>query len=126
MKKLFAIFLLVIVTAAIYGYGGQGITLTDHTQIKVLSSFRMLGAVDLRTGEDTTAPVQYRTLNHEGGLDVKVIEVLDRDVQDGEAGVWLYVMLLSPLWTESGDWIERYQKFMVFLPDGVPVFDFES
>ena len=126
MKKLFAIFLLVIVTASIYGYGGKGITLTDHTQIKALSSFRMLGAVDLRTGKDTAAPVRYRTLNHEGGLDVKVIEVLDRDEQDGEAGMWLYVMLLSPLWTESGDWIDRHQRFMVFLPDGVPVFDFES
>ncbi len=126
MKKLFTLLLLLLGGASIYGYGGQGIPLTDHTQIKVHSSFRMLGAVDLRSGKDTTAPVRYRTLNHEGGLDVKVLEVLDRDMQDGEAGVWLYVMLLTPLWAESGDWIERYQRFVVFLPDEVPVFGCEA
>ena len=27
-------------------------------------------------------------------------------------------------WTDNGDWIEKCQRFMIFLPDDVPVFDF--
>jgi hypothetical protein len=30
------------------------------------------------------------------------------------------------MWVESGDWIEKYQKFLIFLPDDMTVFDFEE
>ena len=104
----------------------NGITLPEHSKIKELSSFRIMGAIDLRTEKDYSSEVKYRTLNHEGGMKVTVLEILKSDVQDNESGKWFYVLLTSPLWADSGEWIEKYQKFLIFLPDDMPVFDFEE
>ena len=70
--------------------------------------------------------IKYRTLNHEGGMKVTVLEILKSDVQNNESGKWLYVLLTSPMWVDNGEWIKRYQKFLIFLPDNMPVFDFEE
>ena len=75
----------------------HGYTLTDHSQIKEMSYFRIMGEIDLRTEKNYSAPVKYRTLNHEGGMKVTVLEIMKDDVQDGESGKWLYVLLTSPL-----------------------------
>ncbi len=107
----------------LYAYG---CTLTDHSKIKELSSFRIMGEIDLRTGRDFSSSVKYRTLNHEGGTNVKVLEILKNDVHEGNSGMWLYVLLTTSMWVDSGDWIKKYQKFLIFLPDNVPVFDFEE
>ena len=82
--------------------------------------------MDLRTEKDCSSEVKYRTLNHEGGMQVTVLEILKSDVQDNEAGRWLYVLLTAPMWVDSGEWIEKYQRFLIFLPDDMPVFDFEG
>lgn len=86
----------------------------------------IMGEIDLRAEKDYSSQVNYRTLNHEGGMKVRVLEILKDDVQNNEAGKWLYVLLTSPMWVESGDWIEKYQKFLIFLPDDIPIFDFEE
>ena len=85
-----------------------------------------MGEFDLRTEKDISSPVKYRTLNHEGGMKVTVLEILKNDVQNDKSGIWLYVLLTAPMWAESGDWIEKYQKFLIFLPDDMTVFDFEE
>ena len=124
MKRIFCIALFsLIFSLSLYAHG---YTLTDHSQIKEMSYFRIMGEIDLRTEKNYSAPVKYRTLNHEGGMKVTVLEILKDDVQDGESGKWLYVLLTSPMWVDNGDWIEKYQKFLIFLPDDMPVFDFEE
>ena len=85
-----------------------------------------MGEIDLRTEKDISSAVKYRTLNHEGGMKITVLEILHDDVQDGKAGKWIYVLLTAPMWVDNGDWIEKYQKFLIFLPDDMPVFDFEE
>ena len=119
---------LLICTALIFSHVlyAHEFSLTDHSQIKEMSSFRIMGEIDLRTGKDYSAPIKYRTLNHEGGMKVKVLEILKKDVQEEESGIWLYVLLTAPMWVDNGDWIEKYQKFLIFLPDNMPVFDFEE
>ncbi len=98
----------------------------DHSKIKELSTFTILGEIDLRDEKDYSAKVKYRTLNHEGGMRVRVLEILKSDVQSDEEGKWLYVLLTSPMWVDSGEWIEKYEKFLIFLPDDMPIFDFEE
>lgn len=82
--------------------------------------------IDLRTEKDYSSVVKYRTLNHEGGMRITVLEILKEDIQGDKSGIWLYVLLTSPMWVESGEWIEKYQKFLIFLPEDMPVFDFEE
>ena len=108
---------------ALYAHGN---ILTDHAEIKELSTFRIMGVIDLRTEKDISAAVKYRTLNHEGGMKVRVLEILENDVQNGSSGKWLYVLLTAPMWVDNEEWIERYRKFLIFLPDDMPVFDFEE
>ena len=102
------------------------IILTDHSRIKELSSFTIMGQIDLRTEKTYSSEIKYRTLNHEGGMKVTVLEILKSDVQNNKSGKWLYVLLTSPMWVDNGEWIKRYQKFLIFLPDSMPVFDFEE
>lgn len=85
-----------------------------------------MGEMDLRTEKDYSSAVTYRTLNHEGGMRVTVLEILKTDVEDDKPGKWLYVLLTSPMWVDSGEWVEKYQKFLIFLPDDTPLFDFEE
>ncbi len=123
MKRLLLLIWFTLLSLVLYA---QGITLTDHSKIKELSSFRIMGTIDLRTGKDYSSEVKYRTLNHEGGMKVTVLEALANDVQDNESGKWFYVLLTSPMWVDSGEWIGKNQKFLIFLPDDMPVFDFEA
>ena len=104
----------------------HGYTLTDHSKIKELSSFTIMGEIDLRTEKNISSPVKYKTLNHEGGMKVTVLEILKNDVQNDKPGKWLYVLLTAPMWVDTGDLIEKYQKFLIFLPDDMSVFDFEE
>ena len=102
----------------------HGSILTDHSRIKEFSSFKIMGVIDLRTEKNYSAEVKYRTLNHEGGMCVTVLEVLKEDVKENKHGKWLYVLLTSPMWVEGMEWIEKYQEFLIFLPDDMPIFDF--
>ncbi|MCR5622946.1 MAG: hypothetical protein K6G18_13990 [Treponema sp.] len=123
MKKFLLLICFGFLSLALYAHGS---TLTEHSRIKERSSFKIMGAIDLRTGKDYSSEVIYRTLNHEGGMEVTVLEILKNDVQDNKSGKWFYVLLTSPLWVDSGEWIEKYQKFLIFLPDDMSVFDFEE
>ena len=123
MKRFLLVFFNLIFAFSLYAHGN---TLTDHSKIKKLSSFRIMGEIDLRTEKDYSSAVKFRTLNHEGGMNVTVLEILKNDVQNNESGKWLYVLLTSPMWVDSGEWIEKYQKFLIFLSDEMPVFDFEE
>ena len=123
MKKSLFLILFIFISFAMYSHGS---TLNDHSQIKGMSSFRIMGEIDLRTEKDYSSAVKYRTLNHEGGMKVKILEVLKEDEQNGQAGRWFYVLLTAPMWVDSGEWIEKYQKFLIFLPDDMPVFNFEE
>ena len=118
--------LLIFLSLFSFILNAHGITLTDHSKIKEQSSFTIMGEIDLRTQKDYSSQVKYRTLNHEGGMKVTVLEVLKNDVQDNQSGKWLYVLLTSPMWVDSGEWIKKYQKYLIFLPDDMPVFDFEE
>ena len=123
MKKLFLFICFNFLSLVLYAHGSR---LTDHSKIKELSSFKIMGVIDLRTEKDYLSEVKYRTLNHEGGMNVTVLEVLKTDIQNNKTGKWLYVLLTSPMWVDSGEWVKRYQKFLIFLPDDMPVFDFEE
>lgn len=121
MKRILFILCLCFGSLSLYA---RGSTLTDHSKIKEFSSFTIMGEIDLRIKKDYSSEVKYRTLNHEGGMRVRVLEVLKKDVQDNKPGKWFYVLLTSPMWVEGREWIEKYQEFLIFLPDDMPVFDF--
>ena len=122
MKKIIVL-LLILCPMFVYSHG---VVLNDHAKIKEFSSVRILGILDLRVEKDTTVLPKYRTLNHEGGMSVSVLEILKDDVYDGQHGKWLWVLLTAPMWVDSGDWIESYQKFLIFLPDDMTIYDFED
>ena len=124
MKRIvLLLFFSLISSIALYAHDD---ILTDHSKIKNLSSFTIMGEIDLLSTKDVSSPVEYRTLNHEGGMKVTVLEILKNDKQDGKSGIWLYVLLTAPMWVDNGDWIERHQKFLIFLPDDKPVFNFDE
>ncbi len=104
----------------------HGITLTEHSKIKELSSFRLQDEIELRIEKDYSSEVKYRTLTHEGGMKVTVLEALKNDVQKNKQGKWFYVLLIAPMWVDSGEWIEKYNKFLIFIPNDMPLFDFEE
>ena len=123
MKKFILLICFSFLSLVLYAHGS---ILTEHSKIKELSSFIIMGEIELRTEKDCSSQVKYRTLSHEGGMKVTVLEILKNDVQDKGSGKWLYVLLTAPMWVDSGEWIEKYQKFLIFLPDDMPIFNFEE
>lgn len=124
-KRMLLLFLFVFSCTCASAHSHRFI-LYDHSEIEALSTFRIRGEIDLRTEKDVSAPVIYRTLNHEGGMKVTVLEILDEAGFQNTEGMWLYVLLMAPMWVDDGTWIEKYNKFLIFLPDEIPVFDFEK
>ena len=118
MKK--TVFLLLVALA--FPLFAKEAELTNHSRIKEMSSFTIMGEMELRAEKNIDAPVKYKTLNHEGGMKVRVLEILKNE----KGGMWLYVLLTSPMWVDNGDWIEKYQKFVIFQPADMTVFDFEE
>lgn len=90
-------------------------------QITVLSSFTVNGQFDLKPEPDFACENSFRTLNHEGGLKVRVLEL-----KEGQGGSWLYVLVRHGFWAENGQWIVPYSKFWLFLEDETEIFDFEE
>ena len=123
MMRKIIVLLLILCPMFIYAHG---VVVNDHAKIKEFSSFRILGVLDLRIEKDTSVSPKYRTLNHEGGIQVSVLEVLKDDVYDGRHGKWLWVLLTAPMWVDNGEWIDAYQKFLIFLPDDMTIYDFEE
>lgn len=123
-RNIFTAFLILIFLPS-YIFSNE-VILQDHSKIQILSDFRLIGTVELRTEKEKSAPVACRTLNHEGGINARVLEILGEDVYKNEHGKWLYILLTKPIWAESGEWLEQHSKFLIFLPDETPVYDFEE
>ena len=86
--------------------------------VQVDSYYRLWGEVVLRSRADFSAEaVRFVTLNHEGGLPVKVLEAGTDDVQDGATGTWFLVMTTGWTWAQDESRVPQYGKFWVFLRD---------
>ena len=83
-----------------------------------------MGTIELRKEIGFSSDVLYKTLNHEGGMKFRVLEVGHNDVYKNNKGKWFYVLLTSPMWVDNGDWIEKYQKYWIFIDDNVKIYNF--
>lgn len=90
--------------------------------VKELSSFTLMGEVELYKNPDFLLPYSFKTLNHENGLKCVVMSAGKRE----NGGQWLYILLRNGLWEENGDWLDAYSKFWIFLSDSTEIFDFEE
>lgn len=92
--------------------------LAARPNVRPDSYCRLWGAVTLRSQADFSAEsVQFVTLNHEGGLPVKVLEAGTDATHDGAAGTWFLVMTTSWTWAQDETRVPQYGKFWVFLRD---------
>lgn len=93
-------------------------------EIKSLSRFMLMGEYELRAEEGFENPVLYTTINHENGFKLLVLEIGKRETRENKSGVWLKIRTTSPMWVESGEWIEKYTDFWIFLLDEMELFDY--
>lgn len=99
---------------------------TSAAQIKNGSRFMMMGNVELRESPDFEQPVKYKTLNHENGFKVLVLEIGKEDFFQNKKGRWYHVLTTASLWVDNGDWIKKHTKFWIFITDNTELFDFEE
>ena len=90
-------------------------------EIKEASIFTINGQVELRIEPVLTSEVVAKSLNHEGGLKVRVLKI-----KESENGTWLYVLIRSGFWSENGDWIKPYSRYWLFLEGETKIFDYEE
>ena len=89
-----------------------------YAQFREDAYYRLWGAVELRSApEFVDASLEYVTLNHEGGLPVKVLEIGSSAVRGDERGFWVRVMTTSWAWAQNESRIPQYGKFWVFWRD---------
>lgn len=98
----------------------------DYSDIKELSYFRTMGTVDLRKEPSFDSEVIYRTLNHEGGMKVRVLEIGKEDLYKNHKGKWFYVLLVAPMWVDNGEWIEKHNKFWIYIYDEIKIYNYEQ
>ena len=92
--------------------------LVARSNVRPDSYCRLWGSVTLRSQADFSAKsVQFVTLNHEGGLPVKVLEIGADATHDGADGTWFLVMTTSWTWAQDETRVPQYGKFWVFLRD---------
>ena len=72
-----------------------------------------MGIVDLREEKGFSSEVKFETLNHEGGMKVRVLEIAEKETFENCEGVWIKVLLTSPMWVSNKEWIEKYNKFCI-------------
>lgn len=94
--------------------------------IKEMSDFRIMGELELREKQGFSEPVVYKTINHQGGMKVRVLEIGKRGIRNDKEGIWLHVITTLPMWVESGEWIKNYTHFWIFLEDEWDIFDYEE
>ena len=76
-------------------------------------------------------PVKYKTLNHESGLKVRVLETgnkekfINEDNMKSE-GIWLKVLNTASFWSEEWEFIQRGNEFWVFVSDDTMISDYEE
>ena len=90
-------------------------------EIKESSIFTINGQVELRVEPVLSSKIVAKTLNHEGGLKVRVLKV-----KEAQNGTWIYVLVRSGFWSENGDWNKPYSKYWLFLEDETKIFDYEE
>ena len=67
-------------------------------EIKELSYFRLQGVFELRALPDSKKEsFGYLTLNHEGGIKVRVLEIGENEIHNNQKGRWLYVLVTAPI-----------------------------
>ena len=92
--------------------------LVARPNVRLDSYYRLWGSVTLRSQADFSAEsVRFVTLNHEGGLPVKVLEAGADATHDGADGTWFLVMTTSWTWAQDETRVPQYGKFWVFLRD---------
>lgn len=116
MKKKFCLLFILIFSSFVIA----------ETHIKKDSSFTVMGICELRESCGFDKPLLYRTLAHESGMKVKVLEVGKTETLNEKTGTWLYVITTSPMWVDTGEWIERYKKYWIFYTSSMLVFDFKE
>lgn len=116
MKTLFLCSLLLLSSFSIF----------SRPQIQKLSCFRIQDDTEIRQTPSFNSEPKYQSLNHESGLVVRVLEIGKSDIFENQKGKWLYVLLTSPTWVKSGEFLERYEKYWIFLKDETEIFDFEE
>lgn len=116
MKKTAFIFMLILLNSSL---------IFAHN-IKELSDFRIMGEIKLREKPGFSEKILYKTINHEGGMKLRVMEVSNRDSIENKDGIWLRILTRAPMWVESGDWIEKHSYFWIFLEDERIIYDYEE
>lgn len=95
-------------------------------EIKKDSYFRIITPIELRENKGFNQPVIYSTLLHEGGLELKVIQIGNREYKNNEWGTWLYIITVAPMWVDNGEWIPKYKHYWIFLKDEIQIWDYEE
>ncbi len=95
-------------------------------EIKELSYFTLTGVQELREEQGFDKIIVYKTLNHEGGLKIRVLEIGNKDTKDNKNGVWLKILTTAPIWVDNGEWILKHSKFWIFLTDDEKIYEYEE
>ena len=95
------------------------------SKISELEDYTIMGIVDLREEKGFSSEVKYETLNHEGGMKVRVLEIAEKEIFENCEGVWVKVLLTSPMWVSNKEWIEKYNKFWIFLTENTLIYSME-
>ena len=98
---------------------------TYLSKISELEDYTIMGIVDLREEKGFSSEVKYETLNHEGGMKVRVLEIAEKETFENCEGVWVKVLLTSPMWVSNKEWIEKYNKFWIFLTENTLIYSME-
>lgn len=94
-------------------------------KISELSDFRLLGERTIFSEpEFSDDAILYRTLNHEGGLNVRTLRIGERD--EAENGAWYFVILNAGVWAETGERVKAGEKFWIFISDDEDIFNYEE
>ena len=98
---------------------------TYLSKISELEDYTIMGIVDLREEKGFSSEVKFETLNHEGGMKVRVLEIAEKETFENCEGVWVKVLLTSPMWVSNKEWIEKYNKFWIFLTENTLIYSME-
>ena len=98
---------------------------TYLSKISELEDYTIMGIVDLREEKGFSSEVKFETLNHEGGMKVRVLEIAEKETFENCEGVWVKVLLTSPMWVSNKEWIEKYNKFWIFLTENTLIYSLE-
>jgi hypothetical protein len=120
MKKYFISFLYLFIS--FFCFAQEKFNLS---KISELEDYTIMGIVELREEKGFSSEVKYETLNHEGGMKVRVLEIAEKETFENCEGVWVKVLLTSPMWVSNKEWIEKYNKFWIFLTENTLIYSME-